>query len=85
MKELFHSAAIELLHVIFMYSGSPTNLVFGQLYFTGLQIDADRPAALQLFSGPREPSVQLIQRILKLTQTQQGTLQLMLSATEEQR
>lgn len=59
----------------------PTNLVLGQLYFTGLQVDADGLAALQLFSGPREPSVQLIQRVLKLTQTQQGTLQLMLSAT----
>lgn len=56
-----------------------TNLVFGQLYFTCLQVNANRPAAFQLFSSPRKPSVQLIQCVLKLTQAQQSALQLMLS------
>lgn len=55
-----------------------TNLMFGQLYFTGLQVNTDRLVALQLFSSPSEPCVQLIQRVLELTQTQQSTLQLML-------
>lgn len=57
--------------------------MFGQLYFTGLQVDADWPAALQLFSGPGKPSVQLVQCVLELTQTQQSTLQLMLVAAQE--
>lgn len=57
-----------------------TNLVFGQLYFTRLQVNANRAAAFQLFSGPRKPGVQLIQCVLKLTQTQQSALQLMLLA-----
>ena len=54
------------------------NLVFGQLYFTSLQINADWLAALQLFRCTREPRVQLVQSVLELTQTQQSTLQLML-------
>lgn len=54
--------------------------MFGQLYFTRLQVNANRPAAFQLFSSPRKPSVQLIQSVLKLTQTQQSALQLMLLA-----
>lgn len=58
--------------------------MFGQLYFTGLQVDADWPAALQLFSSPGQPCVQLIQCVLELTQTQQSTLQLMLVAAQEQ-
>lgn len=58
-----------------------TNLVFSQLYFTRLQVNANWPAVFQLFSGPRKPSVQLIQCVLKLTQTQQSALQLMLLAT----
>ena len=62
-----------------------TNLVFGQLYFTRLQVDANRPAAFQLFSGSRKPSVQLIQCVLKLTQTQQSALQLMLLAAQEKK
>lgn len=54
------------------------NLVFGQLYFTGLQVNADWLAALQLVGGPGEPCVELIQCVLELTQTQQCALQLML-------
>ncbi len=57
--------------------------MFGQLYFTGLQVDADWLAALQLFSSPGKPCVQLIQCVLELTQTQQRTLQLMLVAKQE--
>lgn len=66
-----------------MYSCIYTNLVFGQLYFTGLQVNADRLAALQLVSGPGKPRVQLIQCVLELTQTQQSALQLMLVAARE--
>lgn len=58
--------------------------MFGQLYFTSLQVNADWPAALQLFSGPGKPCVQLIQCVLELTQTQQSTLQLMLVAAQGQ-
>lgn len=57
-------------------------LVFGQLYFTRLQVNANGPAAFQLFSGSGKPSVQLIQCVLKLTQSQQSTLQLMLLAEQ---
>lgn len=70
-----------------MYSciSATTNLVFGQLYFTGLQVNADRLTSLQLFSSPRKPCVQLIQCVLKLTQTQQSTLQLMLVVAWEKK
>lgn len=47
-----------------------TNLVFGQFDFTGLQVDADWLAALQLVGSPGEPRVELIQCVLELTQTQ---------------
>lgn len=63
---------------------APTNLVLGQLYFTRLQVNADWPDAFQLFGGPRKPSVQLIQCVLKLTQTQQRALQLMLLVVHEE-
>lgn len=52
--------------------------MFSQLYFTGLKVDADWSVALQLLSSAGQPCVQLIQRVLELTQTQQRTLQLML-------
>lgn len=55
-----------------------TNLVFGQFYFTGLQVDADWLAALQLVGGPGEPCAELVQCILELTQIQKSALQLML-------
>lgn len=57
------------LIIIHYFNWVITNLVFSQLYFTGLQVDADWLAALQLFSGPGEPCVQLIQCVLELTQT----------------
>lgn len=62
-----------------------TNLVFGQLYFAGLQVNADWLTALQLFSSSGEPCVKLIQCVLELTQTQQSTLQLMLMAEQEEK
>lgn len=63
---------------IYWCNQTSTNLVFGKLYFTGLQVDADWLATLQLFCCPGKPCVQLIQCVLELTQTQQCTLQLML-------
>lgn len=60
-----------------------TYLVFCQLYFTSLKVDADWLAALQLFGGPGQPCVQFIQSVLELTQTQQSTLQLMLKTAQE--
>lgn len=59
--------------------------MFGQLYFTGLQVNADWLAALQLFSGPGKPCVHLIQCVLELTQTKQSTLQLVLGIGGENR
>lgn len=59
-----------MLETMYSCISSTTNLVFGQLYFTGLQVNADRLAALQLFSSPSKPRVQLIQCVLKLAQTQ---------------
>ena len=56
--------------------------MFSQLYFTGLKVDADWSVALQLLSSAGQPRVQLIQRVLELTQTQQRTLQLMLIFTQ---
>ena len=59
--------------------------MLGQLDFTGLQVDADWPAALQLFSGAGQPCVQLVQCVLELTQTQQSTLQLVLMYAQEKK
>lgn len=44
--------------------------MFSQFNFTGLQVDADWLAALQLVGGPGEPCVKLVQCVLELTQTQ---------------
>lgn len=63
-----------MLVTVSVFIKATTNLVFSQLYFTCLQVNADWLAALQLFSGPGKPSVQLIQCVLELTETQQSTL-----------
>lgn len=74
-----------MLETLYCYMWVNTNLVLGQFYFTRLQVNADWPDAFQLFGSPRKPSVQLIQCVLKLTQTQQSALQLMLLSENEEK
>lgn len=76
----YYSAAVQSCFIL-----AVTNLVFGQLYFAGLQVNADWLTALQLFSSSGEPCVKLIQCVLELTQTQQSTLQLMLMPEQEKK
>lgn len=52
--------------------------MFGQLDLASLQVYAEGSGALQLLSSAGQPGVELVQGVLELTQTQQGTLQLVL-------
>lgn len=53
-------------------------LVLGQLNFTRLKVNANRPGCLQQFSCVGDPGMQLIKIVLELTQSQQCALQLVL-------
>lgn len=63
-----------ILKRCFFIQKSITDLMLSQLYFAGLQVHADWLVAMQLLGSSGKPCVQLLQRVLKLAQTQQSTL-----------
>lgn len=62
-----------------------TYVVFSQLDFDGLGIRVDWPLCVQSGVCVVQPGLQLRQGMLELTQSQQGSLQLVLRVEERQR